>query len=88
MSKKVTPVSVEIVREAPSLAANIGAIVGAAIVGPGLTALLAWWFFAAWFPHLGLTWWQLVLPVFVVRGLFGRSRIRFWRDVEKGNLLR
>lgn len=34
-----------------------------------LTTLLVWWFFTAWLPELGLTYWQLVLPVFVVRQL-------------------
>lgn len=36
--------------------------------------LIAWWFFAAWFPQLGLTFWQLVLPVYATRLLFGGSK--------------
>ena len=33
--------------------------------------LIVWWFVAAWFPDLGLTFWQLVLPVYAARLVFG-----------------
>lgn len=33
--------------------------------------LIVWWFIAAWFPELGLTFWQLVLPVYAARMIFG-----------------
>jgi hypothetical protein len=32
--------------------------------------LFVFWFFASWFPELGYTYWQLVLPVFIVRMIF------------------
>lgn len=36
--------------------------------------LIIWWFFAAWFPELGLTYWQLVLPYYAARLVFsGRT---------------
>ena len=37
--------------------------------------LITWWFFATWFPELGYTYWQLVLPVFVFRALISRKGI-------------
>lgn len=37
-----------------------------------ILVLLVWWFFAAWFPELGITYWQLVLPVYVYRALNSR----------------
>jgi hypothetical protein len=40
-----------------------------------IRTLILWWFFAAWFPELGLTYWQLVLPVFAVRTLISRAPI-------------
>ena len=36
-----------------------------------LRTLIVWWFVAAWFPELGLTFWQLVLPVYAARMIFG-----------------
>lgn len=38
----------------------------------GIRVLLLWWFFAAWFPEWGLTYWQLILPVFAWRALNGK----------------
>lgn len=37
--------------------------------------LITWWFFATWFPELGYTYWQLVLPVFAFRALISRKGI-------------
>lgn len=37
--------------------------------------LILWWFFAAWFPELGLTYWQLVLPVYAARMVFGNAQL-------------
>lgn len=37
----------------------------------GFRVLFVWWAFASFFPELGLTYWQLILPVVAVRGLFG-----------------
>jgi hypothetical protein len=39
------------------------------IVGLALVTLIVFWFVATWFPELGLTYWQLVLPVFTFRML-------------------
>ena len=46
-----------------------------ALLALALLTLIVWWFFAAWFPTLGFTYWQLVLPVFVFRQLIGRGPI-------------
>lgn len=40
-----------------------------------LRTLVVWWFFTAWFPELGLTYWQLILPVYAVRMLIVNSPI-------------
>lgn len=37
--------------------------------------LILWWFFATWFPQLGLTYWQLILPVYAFRVLISRPLI-------------
>lgn len=36
-----------------------------------MRTLIVWWFVAAWFPEFGFTFWQLVLPVYAARMLFG-----------------
>ena len=46
-----------------------------ALLSLALLTLIVWWFFAAWFPNLGLTYWQLVLPVFVFRQVIGKTPI-------------
>ena len=38
--------------------------------------LIIWWAVAAWFPELGLTYWQLILPVYAVRMLFQGGEFR------------
>ncbi|MGP9488901.1 hypothetical protein CIK76_05005 [Glutamicibacter sp. BW80] len=45
----------------------------AAIFMLALRTLIVWWFVAAWFPEIGLTFWQLVLPVYAIRTLFGNT---------------
>jgi len=45
------------------------------ILALALRTLVVWWFFAAWYPELGLTFWQLVLPVYAVRMLLVHSPI-------------
>ncbi|HJX77301.1 hypothetical protein [Glutamicibacter sp.] len=37
--------------------------------------LIIWWFAAAWFPELGLTYWQLVLAVYAARCIFGNPGV-------------
>lgn len=44
-----------------------------ALLNLALITLVVFWFFAAWFPELGLTYWQLVLPIYVFRSLIGRA---------------
>jgi hypothetical protein len=41
-----------------------------------LRVLVVWWAVAAWFPELGLTYWQLILPVYAVRWLIGEAPMR------------
>ena len=43
------------------------AYIPAGALSLALRVLVVWWFFATWFPQLGYTYWQLVLPVFAVR---------------------
>ena len=38
--------------------------------------LFIWWAVAVWFPEIGLTYWQLVLPVYAARCLLGSDAIR------------
>lgn len=49
-----------------------GRLVGG-FAGLGFRALIVWWAVAAWFPELGITYWQIILPVYAVRMLVGRS---------------
>ena len=52
------------------LAKIIGAVLGIAVA-----TLVLFWFVATWFPHLGLTYWQLVLPVFTFRYLISQPLV-------------
>lgn len=45
----------------------------ATVFGLAVRTLVVWWAVAAWFPEYGLTYWQLVLPVYAARMLFGDS---------------
>lgn len=36
-----------------------------------IRVLVVWWAVASFFPELGLTYWQLILPVWALRMLFG-----------------
>lgn len=36
-----------------------------------IRVLVVWWAVASFFPELGLTYWQLILPVWALRLLFG-----------------
>lgn len=40
-----------------------------ALLNLALITLIVFWFFASWYPELGLTYWQLVLPVYAIRNL-------------------
>ena len=41
-----------------------------ALFGIAFRVLIVWWAVAAWFPEMGLTYWQMVLPVYAIRTLF------------------
>ena len=45
-----------------------------ALLSTAVSVLILWWFFAAWFPQLGLTYWQLVLPFYAARVVFSGSK--------------
>lgn len=49
-----------------------GKIAGS-FVALAIRALVVWWAVAVWFPELGITYWQAILPVYAVRMLVGRS---------------
>lgn len=38
-----------------------------AVLNLAIITLVVFWFVATWFPEYGLTYWQLVLPVFALR---------------------
>jgi hypothetical protein len=46
-----------------------------AILNLALITLVLFWFVATWFPQLGLTYWQLILPVYTIRSLIAPPRI-------------
>ena len=64
-------IKAEIVRTQRPLTENIGTIFGGFFWLAYIT-LIVWWFVATWFPELGFTYWQLVLPVYAFRVLTGR----------------
>jgi hypothetical protein len=66
---------VEIVNPKLSTPEALGRILGS-LVGLGFRVLIVWWAVAVWFPELGLTYWQLVLPVYAVRMLVGSASIK------------
>lgn len=61
-------IKAEIVRPKWSPEEWAAKIIGA-FLSLALITLVMFWFFASWFPELGLTYWDLVLPVFAFRGL-------------------
>jgi hypothetical protein len=67
-----TYVKAEIVRPKRPMPEQIGAIIGG-LIWLAFSVLIVWWFFAAWHPQLGLSYWQLVLPVYAFRILTGRA---------------
>lgn len=53
----------------------------------GLRTLIVWWAVAAWFPELGITYWQAILPVMALRMMFNnpayKGRVIFWKNVVR-----
>lgn len=61
-----TYIKAEIVQPKRPFPEEIGKILGN-LLTLAFRVLIVWWFFAAWYPELGLTYWQLVLPVYAAR---------------------
>jgi hypothetical protein len=61
---------VEIVNPNWSTAETFGLFLGS-LLWLGVRVLIVWWAVAAWFPQYGLTYWQLILPVWAFRALIG-----------------
>lgn len=55
------------------------------LVGLALRVLVVWWFVATWFPEQGLTYWGLVLPVWIASWIF---RGGFARHIPEKKLFR
>lgn len=66
---------VEVVVPTPPTKRALGIILNS-LFGLALRTLLVYWFFSSWFPTLGLTYWGLVLPVYIARFLFSSSQAR------------
>lgn len=69
-----TYIKAEIVRPKPNLEDTITDLLAGLLV-LAMRTLVVWWFVAVWFPELGLTYWQLILPIYAVRALIGRAPI-------------
>ena len=69
-----TYIKAEIVRPKRPAAEQFGAF-AASMFTLAFRVLIVWWALAAWFPELGITYWQAILPVYAVRMLVGDSRI-------------
>lgn len=67
-------IKAEIVRPKWSPEEWFARVIGA-FLGLALITLVVFWFFASWLPELGLTYWQLVLPIFAFRMLISRPLI-------------
>lgn len=67
-------IKAEIIRPKWSTEDWFAKIIGA-FLGLALITLVVFWFFASWLPELGLTYWQLVLPIFAFRMLISRPLV-------------
>lgn len=59
---------VEIIKPELTTAENFGILAGT-LLWLAFRVLIVWWAAAVWFPELGLTYWQLILPVYAFRVL-------------------
>ena len=59
-------IKAEIVRPKWTTEVWVEKVIGA-FMSLALTTLVVFWFVATWFPQWGLTYWQLVLPVFAFK---------------------
>jgi len=71
-------IKAEIVRPKRPMPEHVAEVIGG-LITLALKVLAVWWFFAAWYAEFGLTYWQLVLPVWVV--LFVTSRKPLGRNL-------
>lgn len=69
----MTPIAVEIIERKPDDTETAARLLTTVFLRWPLMVTLTWWFFAAWFPQLGITWWALVLPVVAFRVLISRD---------------
>lgn len=69
---KETYSKVEIVRPARPAAEQFGIFLGG-LFWLAFRVLIVWWALAAWFPELGITYWQAILPVYAIRALITQS---------------
>lgn len=66
---------VEVVNPKLTTKESVERIIGS-LLGLAYRVLFVWWAVAVWFPELGITYWQLVLPVYAVRMLIGNAHIK------------
>lgn len=59
---------VEIVKPSRPLPEALGELIGS-FAWFAVRVLIIWWGVAVWFPEYGLTYWQLILPVYAIRAL-------------------
>jgi hypothetical protein len=59
---------VEIVKPSRPIPQALGELF-ASLVGMGIRVLIVWWALAVWFPELGITYWQAILPFYAARAL-------------------
>lgn len=71
---KETYSKVEIVRPARPAAEQFGIFLGG-VFWLAFRVLIVWWALAAWFPELGITYWQAILPVYAIRMLVSNQTI-------------
>ena len=69
-----TYIKAEIVQPKRPMPEHVGKFLAGLLV-LAFRVLIVWWFLAAWFPELGITYWQAVLPVYAARMLFGNMSI-------------
>ena len=66
---------VEVVNPKLTGAESVGRILSSLFV-LAYRVLFVWWAVAVWFPEFGITYWQLVLPVYAFRALVGSASIK------------
>lgn len=73
------PLKVEVIRaEMPFVLSLFNILLLLAI-----RTLVVWWAVAVWFPEFGLTYWQLVLPVYAARMVFGGDSSELYKRTFK-----